>query len=86
MGRDSPEDKLLLLCRTYSGGCKDGEGLANSEKYRAASGRKDEARKEQHTMKIFIIEDEVSIREELSQLLSKYGLLLCFRKHSLLDI
>lgn len=37
-------------------------------------------------MKIFIIEDEVSIREELSQLLSKYGLLLCFRKHSLLDI
>lgn len=73
MGRDSPEDKLLLLCRAYSGSSKDGEGLADSEKCREASRWKNKARKEQYTMKIFIIEDEASIREELSQLLSKYG-------------
>lgn len=45
MGRNSPEDKLLLLCRAHSGSSKDGEGLADSEKCREASGRKDEARK-----------------------------------------
>lgn len=68
MGRNSPEDKLLLLCRAYSGSSKDGEGLADSEKCREASGWKNKAREGTERMnRVLIIDDD----KELCALMKK---------------
>lgn len=68
MGRDSPEDKLLLLCGAYSGSSKDGEGLANSEKCGEASRCKNKAREGTERMnRVLIIDDD----RELCALMKK---------------